>query len=451
MEEKRETYLKILEKSPCLHQAALKIMKGDGNKLTGERDTISMGAVLVFGPALGAFLLWLLRDALLSGKERLYFMSRDGYFFWKGAQILCRDHNLPLDCRYLSCSRYSLRVPGYHWDHGEALDFICRDGLQVTPQILLARAALTEEEIREVLRELELPWAEEDMIPRRGLSLVREQLAKSQTFLSRMDAHSREALPLLEAYLSQEGLREAAGDALVDSGWMGSVQKTLGRVLKDMGRKTPLEGYYWGLYDIPNGMRRRDYRSFYFSPEGDLHRKARFQNCLFEAIFTAPHGMTLEYRDCDGCIVPVYASLQEQRKTITLRMGRDLLNYLEAFSQNLDRRDFFQRGDNRNRKVVERLLDSLMLYPSLKEAESYGAIPFCDDIIGQEERPLAEPLKKEHKSRPFGQSAWYPGSQVLTGKEGNSHPGAYLSFQYIRQMRRMYEYHSRKRKGEILP
>ncbi len=445
MEEKEKIYRRILEKSPRLYAAL------DSDSRASSREAFDLGGALVFGPALGGFLLWLLRDALLRGKERLYFLSRDGYFFWKGAQLLCREHSLPLDCRYLSCSRYSLRVPCYHLDHEAALDFICRDGLEVTPKKLLARAALGEGEIREVLGELNLPWKSGEIIPRRDLPRVREQLARSESFLARMDSHSRRALPLLEKYLAQEGLIEAAGDALVDSGWVGSVQKTLGQVLRGMGRKSVLEGYYWGLYDLPEGVRRRDYRCFYFSPEGNLIRKARFNNCLFEAVFTAPHGMTVEYRNCGGAVIPVYAPLQEQRRALTQRLGREMLNYLETLSKSLDRRDFFAEGEEMNLQALGRLLEALMLRPSLPEAKSFGSIAFCDDVLSWEQGPLAAPLTGEKTGRPFGQSAWYPPSALLAGESGSSHLRAYLGFQYLRQLRRILAYRQRKRKGEILP
>ena len=50
------------------------------------------------------------------------------------------------------------------------------------------------------------------------------------------------------------------------------------------------------LYEIPEGEGRENYHSFYFTPWGEIKRKVHFSNSLFEAVFSAPEGMTLSYR-----------------------------------------------------------------------------------------------------------------------------------------------------------
>ena len=59
----------------------------------------------VLSPALHGYILWVLREAAASGKKRLYFLARDGYLMYRTAVILCRELELPLECRYLCCSR----------------------------------------------------------------------------------------------------------------------------------------------------------------------------------------------------------------------------------------------------------------------------------------------------------------------------------------------------------
>ena len=55
----------------------------------------------------------------------------------------------------------------------------------------------------------------------------------------------------MKGYLEQEGLLDKEKSALVDSGWVGSMQKTLNMVLNKLGREETLTGYYWGLYELP--------------------------------------------------------------------------------------------------------------------------------------------------------------------------------------------------------
>lgn len=108
----------------------------------------------VLSPALHGYILWVLREAAASGKKRLYFLARDGYLMYRTAVILCRELELPLECRYLCCSRYSLRLPAYHLDHQGALEYICRGGIDVTMRKILDRAGLTEEEKNITLAEV---------------------------------------------------------------------------------------------------------------------------------------------------------------------------------------------------------------------------------------------------------------------------------------------------------
>ncbi|MFR2562545.1 MAG: hypothetical protein ACLS8R_07550 [Anaeromassilibacillus sp.] len=251
-------------------------------------DPMAAVCQYVLAPALGEFTLWLLYHTLKSGKQRLYFLARDGYLMSRAALLFCETLQLPLVCRYLSCSRYSLRIPFFHLDQGAALDAICRGGIHVTLDQILARAGLTEQERRLVAGELSLPWKAGDVIPYAKLQEVRRRLQQCERFLDAMNCHSRDAMPGLAGYLQQEGLLEEVPDAIVDSGWVGSMQMALNEVLASMGRTKPLEGYYWGLYALPPGADRGAYHCYDFAPDHGLTPKIFFNNCLFEAIFTAP-------------------------------------------------------------------------------------------------------------------------------------------------------------------
>ena len=283
-------------------------------------DAVGQAGRYVLAPALGGFVRWLVHAALQSGKTRLYFLARDGYFFYHAARIYCKKRGLPLDCRYLYCSRYALRVPLFHRDREGALDFICRDGLYVSPSRLLLRAGLTGPEKAVLLDRLRLPFSSDQRIPSAMLPQIRRALAGCREFWEAVSRRSREALPGLAGYLRQEGLLDELPYAVVDSGWVGSMQKSLGDALALLGRRRPLEGYYWGLYELPAGVRRVDYHPYYFGPEGRIARKAAFNNCLFEAVYTAPHGMTLGYRREGGAYRPVLAPQDEAGRAFTRRL-----------------------------------------------------------------------------------------------------------------------------------
>ena len=132
-ERRAERYKRILEENDRLKIPA------DGFHLAGG-NALPAAAKLVLAPVLADFVLWLLRHALADGIRRLYFLARDGYFMYHASRFLCEKFELPIECRYLSCSRFSLRVPMFHLDRQAALDYICRGGIDVTIERILTRA-----------------------------------------------------------------------------------------------------------------------------------------------------------------------------------------------------------------------------------------------------------------------------------------------------------------------
>lgn len=441
MQGRREFYQKQLENSPRMYRAA---QAADGL----EQDAAAVVLRCVIAPALGCFVQWLLGEAVASGKKRLYFLARDGYLMYRAALVFCRRYHLPIDCRYVSCSRYSLRLPLFHLDHKMALDFVCRGGIGVTLQKILARAALTEEEQRAVIEELSFSLEPDEPILASKLPQIRERLSGCGQFLTFMDRHSREALPGLAGYLRQEGFLEEIPDAVVDSGWVGSMQKTLGRALAYLGRGQRLEGYYWGLYEVPSDAERGEYHCYYFAPEGQLREKVYFNNCVFEAIVTAPHGMTLGYRKEGERYVPWYGEVTYEKKAFLWKTEACLLKYIECLAAEPDG----WKAERSEQAVVGRLLGAFLSCPEKEEAEAFGNLPFSDDVLEGGEQPIAAHLTEEElaanhalpkllsrsglRAKTARESAWYEGSAVLYGKRVRRHLRQYALYQYLRFWRK---------------
>ena len=137
----------------------------------------------VLGPALNSCVLWVLKEAERKQIKRLYFLARDGYFMYRCALLYCRRWNLPIECRYLSCSRYSIRIPIFHMNMEDALDYICRGGIDVTLDKILNRGGLNEKEKERVLQEAFRNRSAREIIPYAELSAVRERLKSCVFFM----------------------------------------------------------------------------------------------------------------------------------------------------------------------------------------------------------------------------------------------------------------------------
>ena len=421
-----------------------------------KNDPVALALCCVFAPSLGAFVQWLLLEALKDGRKRLYFLARDGYFMYRAALIFCEKLHLPIECRYLSCSRYSVRIPIFHFDQEDALDYICRGGIDVTLEKILTRAGLNRKEQSEVFSSLCLGFPKDSPIPYAMLPDIRKKLSRCSLFLQYMNFHSKNAFPDFAGYLRQEGLLDKTAYAIVDSGWVGSMQKTLDTALHFLGRENRLEGYYWGLYELPANADSSLYHCYYFEPEHHLNRKVFFNNCLFETVFTAPHGMTLSYRFQDGRYLPNYDLISKDRKQFLLKTERYLMQYIHLLARESQKSGFYRELLKNDLFTIEKLLKQFMTWPSYQEAEQFGTLSFSDDVLDSKDKVLApllslKELRSNHavrklsamlfsKKSVFVESAWYEGSVVRSCKAISSHLIQYTFYKYIRYLRKVYHF-----------
>ena len=430
-----------------------------------KEDVFNKTSKEILAPALNDFVLWILRKAQRNGIRRLYFLAMDGYLMYRCAGIYVERFHLPIECRYLCCSRYSLRLPMYHRDMGAALDYICRGGTEVTLDRILDRSGIKEEEKRITLERLGMTGQRKKPISYPHLKRIRQKLEDCPFFLKAVETNSREKLPSLLGYLEQEGLTEEGPIALVDSGWTGSMQKEICQALGILGKKERLTGYYWGLYELPKGVRREDYHCYYFSPEAGLRKKVYFSNSLFESIFSAPQGMTTGYEKVQGQWRPVYARTDEERKRFLEELEKILLEY--ARNQAASMKHIEDSHLIRDRQETEKSLSRFMGKPEFQEAQIFGNQPFSDDIFDTEGQTAAgrmteEELKANHVWNKVGkmsgfssgyvkESPWYEGSAVLYGKRPGYHIFMYHLYKYLLYLKKERDFKYREKKKLFHP
>lgn len=416
----------------------------------GKEDVSARVSTCVLAPGMNSFVLWVLREALQSGKQRLYFLARDGYFMYQIAKHYCESMQLPLECRYVSCSRYSVRIPVFQYDYEEALHYICRGGIDVNMRKILNRAGLSEAERQDVLENLKLTYQENDTIPYAELEQLKEKLRNCERLKKYIIKHSVEAMPMFKGYMRQEGFLENVPSAIVDSGWVGSMQKVMNQFLKQMGKTRQLEGYYWGLYELPQDVRREDYHCYYFTPESGLREKVHFSNCLFEGIFSAPHGMTLSYQMTGNGYEPVYDMIDDEKKRRIRKTEQYLYQYTSLLAENI--KELSDIEAEKNRKVTKKLFGLFMGHPTKTEAEYYGRLKFSDDVLEYGGCQIAalldeKELKANHvfnkmlvmlgiKKSYIKESAWYEGSAARHGKNVSYHLLHYRLYKYLLYIRK---------------
>lgn len=461
-----ESYLMQLRKNEFLYNIFQAI---DWNSISVKAGQVwkeaSPAAESVFqnvlGPAINGYVIWVLQQALKNKVERLYFLARDGYFMYLCAKEICERLGLPVVCKYLCCSRYSIRIPFFHLNMEDALEYVCRGGISVNMKKIFCRAGLTEKQQEQVLKQIHIPYQMEEEIPYAKLEDIRKALKSCDCFMSYVYNISKEALPQLEMYLRQEGLLETGNYALVDSGWVGSMQKTLNQILAHMGRKDKLTGYYWGLYELPSEVEALGYHCYYFSPQKGLRRKVYFSNCLYEAIFSAPHGMTLSYRRKGERYIPVFAYCKETRNTFLKAIEVYISGWASAIGASVSGiNEFLQVDSDKILAVIQKNMALFMGDPTEEEALCFGSLEFSDDVLEHSMQQVAAPLTVDElranhvrnkalvmfglRTDEIKESAWYEGSvarnpEVIQGNTSKKqHLRSYKIYKYLLYIRQGY-------------
>lgn len=341
-------------------------------------------------PTLTAFTEWTLTSAKKVGIQRLYFLARDAYFPYLIARRLQNNIKPPLpELRYLEGSRYSFRMAEFvlpDTTDRDIIDKLCVGGIDVTLRKIFRRGGLTDEEITSLALQLGQSRQLDSKMTYRQTQAIKAPLLDDGTFARLVKSHCSDRLSLTQDYLRQEGLFDDIPFAIVDSGWVGSIQKTLAHLLN-----RDIEGYYFGLYELPTDAKAEQYHTFAFAPWQDVGIKTSFSNCLFEAVCSSPMGMTVGYqRSEDERIVPVYEKDENPNA-----------DRIQANAEVIRTAQMPEGGD------MQSLL-CLMSHPTEAEAALYGDYLFCDDVNSTALQEVA--------LGSFNNSAWPEGLSVRTKK-----------------------------------
>lgn len=447
-QQRLKEYINILEKYPTALHITDIYQKSYG--FQSETEELYVAAC---APTAVCFVKWVLQEAFQKGLKRLYFLARDGYPFYVTARHLCQTWKLDIDCRYLSVSRYAMRVPEYHLMGRDCLDRICIGGIDVTFEKIMKRAALTEEEAVHVAELVGCKERYQDILNYQEIQNIKQKLLSVDCLFEYINRHSKEAYENAIGYLTQEGLLEDVAYGIVDSGWVGTLQQSMQRLLRTRKATLNLNGFYFGLYELPGEAERGLYHAYFFEPYKGLRRKVHFSNCLFEAIFSATEGMTLYYKKVQAekqRYVPLLDSLQN-RNWVQLAQNTEVLEkYVQVYTS-VER--MFTVSVRKELKLVQELLGLFMAKPSMLEIQTYGNQIFSDDVLEHDMKSVAarlsdEDIKNQWLFRKlliiFGirksvlrESAWLEASVVLNGVDTErylKHVAFYKYFVYIKKM-----------------
>lgn len=396
-------------------------------------------------PALISFVNHVLTDAESKGKDRLYFLSRDGYQMFLIAKRLTELSQISIDCRYLNVSRFSMRLPGYHRDIDAAIDSICVGGINVTPERILKRTGATKEECDAILAEIGITDEKDKILNYRQVIEFKDKIAESQLLRECINIHSKAAYDDAIAYLIQEGLTRDNNYAIVDSGWVGTLQCSIERLVKSVDADISVDGYYFGMFEYPLGANKDAFHPYYFGPTFGLREKSTFSNSLFESIVSSTEGMTVGYQTVANTTYPIKKGQTNPNVDILLD-NEDVLKRLLSHMKSAE------PWESIDKKTIKKLFMLFMARPTEMEVSAYGDVKFSDDVLDGEYQSVAAELSYRQikdqwffnklliisgiRKKAIYESAWLEGSAVRCGKRIKNnlrHIRRYKRFVYARK------------------
>lgn len=364
-------------------------MNGQGANLASEFS----------GPVLFSYVWWVLQEARRLGIHRLYFLARDGYTLKRIAQILCEQFQLDLSLEYLYCSRMSLRLPTYFFLGEEAYDLLLSRSLNPSLRSVLMRAGFTPEERGQIYAECGLrEIAETKVLDRKEFAACCSHLRSSGLFRYLVCKKSRDAYGPAVGYLKQCGLFAEEQVAIVDSGWAGSIQRSLRQLMEFAGYTGTITGFYFGTYNGPRVRADGTQHAWYFHGGSSALCKAQFSNNLFECLLSAPHGMTVGYESTPSGYVPVLRDIGQAERELAAEQSDAICRYAKERCGQISFQDFC--AEPLLRQTRDRIR-RYMMRPTEPEAAYYGQFLFCDDVTDVGQSPLAAPEQKRQLKEYF--------------------------------------------------
>jgi|GEM_PF-531208 len=334
------------------------------------------------------FIDWLRQRLKADGISRVFFLSRDGHIYHRLFDLMCAMRgDTSFHTSYLYASRRALNFAAITRLEPADLHFLISGSSRLTAAQYLERIGLDGSAHAEAIRRA--GFAGSEVVEGIGFKRLDRLFRDLEPELLEAAAAERE---ILAEYLEAEGFFSQEHVAVVDIGWHGTLQDSLDRLSRCLGKATVIHGYYLGTFSWAGERARRMPMTGYLC---HLGQPAYFNDIIglsieiFETLHVAPHGSVIRFRREGGRAVPVLDDNAFERPKVEYarRMHQGVADFFQ---------DFDATAAGMKLKLVPEVsaepLHRLLQNPTDEELRRLGDIPHADgfgDIY--QTRCLAKP------------------------------------------------------------
>lgn len=343
----------------------------------------------ISGPIFFNYVLWVLKNAEQKNIKTLYFLARDGFLLWKIAQILSKKLGMDIECRYLYCSRYSLRLPTYHFiEEKEAMELIFSNSNEITLKNIFVRTGFDKNDIEKVLNSLGINTDINEESSYQKVNSIKNKIFESAIYQKLLEEKSVNAYNNITAYFKQEKIFDYEHIGIVDSGWTGSMQRSLRQIIEHNGKNVKITGFYFGMFTKPKDIKDGEYCSWYFSKSENFWHKVLFCNNVLECMLSAPHAMTIGYQQLNNKWQPIYK--KTENKAIFYKLvNEQIKGCIDYVNDNIQIKSSLNFNNSIALKDSFKILSKFMVFAKKSEVDAYSEFLFCDDVSEEYSQSLA--------------------------------------------------------------
>ena len=373
------------------------------------------------GPALYAFVLWVVRTAHSRGIRRIWFMARDGQVLIPMARSIAARLGIELDIGYLYGGRQVVKVAALRKIDAAAIDWMTGGSGFMSVEEVLRRVGLEATGLEASITDSGLPldgaigWSKVEVL---GRFLQRPEIA--ERILAVAEDRRRDVLDYFRAC----GIVGGGTTCIVDIGWRGTVVRAVDDLIgrADCSKHLFL---YFGLYARPKACDGLSMLGYLFDIDTRTGRNFGTGGDIpnvsssMEIFCQADHGSIMQIRREAGKFIPVCLA-EDSSKQSEWDVGF-VQSRLRLYAETVPI-ELCSDPDVDLRALVEQSIRTTLCSPSLALARVMGGIPFIDDQAGAVAQHFARPYGLQdlqaafrEGSRPqYGMNWWTEGAWTLT-------------------------------------